>query len=201
MAKRKRPAASQTPTILRIIGGTLRGSKIIYSGDPVTRPMKDRVREAIFNLLGTSVASTAVLDLFAGTGALAFEALSRGASHAIAIERHFPTVNILKQNAEALGVSDRLTVHAGDAFYWGKRCAPSQDVPWLIFCSPPYELYQSQASDMLDLIFWLVARLPAGSQMIVESDSRFDFASLPEPERWLVRSYPPAVVGIYPQAC
>src|SRR5947207_6491605 len=76
---------------LRIIGGSLRGRKISYSGEVRTRPMKDRVREAVFNLLGAQVAGTQAIDLFAGTGALGLEALSRGAAQATFIDRHLPT--------------------------------------------------------------------------------------------------------------
>src|SRR6478736_322408 len=76
---------------LRIVGGTLRGRKLQYSGDVRTRPMKDRVREAVFNLLGPQVAGSHAIDLFAGTGALGIEAISRGATKATFIERHLPT--------------------------------------------------------------------------------------------------------------
>ena len=73
--------AKTTPVTgtLRVIGGVLRGRLIAYSGEMCTRPMKQRVREATFNLLGPRVVGTQVIDLFAGTGALAWEALSRGA--------------------------------------------------------------------------------------------------------------------------
>ena len=80
---------------LRIIGGRFRGRKLAYSGDPRTRPMKDRVREALFNLLGRAVEGKTAIDLFAGTGALAFEALSRGAARAVAIELHRPTARLI----------------------------------------------------------------------------------------------------------
>ena len=76
---------------MRIIGGKFRGRKLEYSGDLRTRPMKDRVREALFNLLGNAVEGKIAIDLFAGTGALGLEALSRGASRAVFIERHRPT--------------------------------------------------------------------------------------------------------------
>ncbi len=69
--------AAKTVAGVRIIGGQLRGRRINYSGDARTRPMKDRLREAIFNLIGPSIRGKHVLDLFAGTGALALEALSR----------------------------------------------------------------------------------------------------------------------------
>src|SRR5438105_2010542 len=84
-------AAEETVVGLRIIGGSLRGRKLQYTGEARTRPMKDRVREAVFNLLGPSVTGSHAIDLFAGTGALGLEALSRGAARATFIERHFPT--------------------------------------------------------------------------------------------------------------
>src|SRR4029077_10034324 len=89
---------------LRIIGGRFRGRKLAYSGDVRTRPMKDRVREALFNLLGRAVAGKTVIDLFAGTGALALEALSRGASRAVVIEMHRPTARLIVQNAASLAI-------------------------------------------------------------------------------------------------
>jgi 16S rRNA (guanine966-N2)-methyltransferase len=69
--------------------------------------MKDRVREALFNLLGRAVKDKIAIDLFAGTGALALEALSRGASRAIAIEMHRPTARLIWQNAASLGIMSR----------------------------------------------------------------------------------------------
>src|SRR5262245_15225985 len=101
---------------LRIIGGSLRGRKLSYSGDLRTRPMKDRVREAVFNLLGTQVEASHAIDLFAGTGALGLEAISRGAARATFIERHLPTAKQIEENALALGIRDRVAVVFGDAF-------------------------------------------------------------------------------------
>ena len=77
------PASRRTsPEVvgLRIVGGRFRGRKLLYSGDFRTRPMKDRLREAVFNLVGPAVAGMHAIDLFGGTGALGLEALSRGAA-------------------------------------------------------------------------------------------------------------------------
>ena len=104
-------APDSTP---RIIGGRFRGKRLAYSGDARTRPMKDRVREATFNLIGPVDATTLAIDLFAGTGALALEALSRGARDAILIERHFPTAKLIRQNAETLGVQDHCRIVTSD---------------------------------------------------------------------------------------
>src|SRR5262245_47435808 len=88
-SERSRRAATKTvENPPRIIGGTLRGRKLLFAGDARTRPMKDRVREALFNLLADAVRGKHAIDLFAGTGALGLEAISRGASGATLVERH-----------------------------------------------------------------------------------------------------------------
>src|SRR6476661_8043397 len=106
-----RPRTAGAPVVgLRIVGGSMRGRKLKYSGDLRTRPMKDRVREAVFNLLGTQVAGSHAIDLFAGTGALGLEAISRGAAMATFIERHLPTANLIQENASAIGIAERINV-------------------------------------------------------------------------------------------
>ena len=180
----------------RIIGGKLRGRKLLYAVDPRTRPMKERVREAVFNLLGPAVAGKHAIDLFAGTGALGFEALSRGAASATFVERHFPTASTIKQNAEALEVSERCAVLPANTLLWSKRLPELPSIPWVVFCSPPYELYVLQTAEMLALIEQLLRHAPAESQFAVEADERFDFGLLPQADRWDVREYWPAVVGI-----
>ncbi len=185
----------------RIIGGQLRGQRLLYSGDAVTRPMKDRTREAVFNLLGPAVQQTHVLDLFAGTGALGFEALSRGAAHATFFERHFPTAALIENSAQALGLADRCRVVPANTLVQFKRAEPVPDMtdrsqPWLVFVSPPYDLFVSQATAMLELLETVVRMAPAGSTVVVEADERFDFSRLPRPNAWNIRDYPPARVGL-----
>jgi 16S rRNA (guanine966-N2)-methyltransferase len=197
---------------LRIIGGHFRGRKLEYSGDLRTRPMKDRLREAIFNLVGPSIRGMHVLDLFAGTGALALEGLSRGAERATLIEQHNPTAKVIRQNIAALGVGSRSEVVVGNVFVWWKMrakrpadmpttsvgMAPAiADKPWVVFCSPPYDFYVDRAEEMRELIAGLIQAAAAGSVFVVEADARFDFLTLPDPQAWNVRPYLPAVVGIY----
>jgi len=191
-------AGREDPVVgLRIIGGTLRGRKIIYSGDVRTRPMKDRVREAVFNLLGVQVSGSHAIDLFAGTGALGLEALSRGAARATFIERHLPTTRLIEQNTAALGMADRTAVVFGDAFGWTAAYTMPDATPLTVFCSPPYDFYVERRQQMLNLIARWVDLSPVGSQIIVEADERFDIGVLVEFDKWDVRSYPPAIVAIY----
>lgn len=210
MPRRQRPTLDTTPAVdqeLRIIGGKWRATKLAYHGDPVTRPMKHRVREAIFNLVGPAVAGKHSLDLFAGTGALGLESLSRGAKRATLIERHIPTAKIVEQNIAAVDAASEAQLHVTSAFLWGKRDLPKFDsdgLPWLVFVSPPYAFFVDREEEMLQLIEAIMDRAPAESLILVEADERFDFDLLPGDLRkkrgdlgWDVREYAPAVVGVW----
>ncbi|HEY4233049.1 MAG TPA: RsmD family RNA methyltransferase [Lacipirellulaceae bacterium] len=192
-------------TDLRIIGGHFRGRRLHYHGDPIVRPMKHRVREAIFNLISTESAGRHAIDLFAGTGALGLEALSRGAEQATFIERHVPSAQVLAENIAALGVVSHTTLLVTSAFLWAKRDLPTMvadraaaQLPWLVFCSPPYDFFVDRRQDMLALIDSLKKCSPPGSTLVVEADERFDFQPLIDDNNWTwdVRVYPPAVVAI-----
>ena len=159
--------------------------------------MKDRVREALFNLLGNAVEGKIAIDLFAGTGALGLEALSRGAGRAVLIERHRPTADAIRRNAAILGVEAIVEVSPADTFFWGRNLPDLGSEPWLVFCSPPYEFYASRKDDMLWLLSQFFENSPQGSLFSVEADDRFDFHELPKPDRWDIRTYPPAILGIW----
>ncbi len=190
---------------VRIIGGTFRGRRLQYHGDPLVRPMKHRTRESLFNLISTECAGHHALDLFAGTGALGLEALSRGAVSATLIEKHVPSAKIVEANIRTLGVEDRATLLVTSAFLWAKRDlanAASIETPWLVFCSPPYSFFHERQAEMLDLIDRIREHAPLGSILLVEADDPFDFellrgdAASDEHRAWDVRSYPPAVIGV-----
>ncbi len=191
------PGDAEPPGLLRIVGGELRGRKLQYSGDERTRPMKDRVREAIFNLIGPRVIGGVAIDVFAGTGALGLEALSRGASRTLLVEQHFPTANLIRKNLADLGVSDRGEVYPANAFIWVQRLPAMPPGPWIVFCSPPYAFFVDRRDEMLKLIGTLIDQAPAESMFIVEADERFDFGLLPAAEEWDLRNYPPAHVGLW----
>lgn len=121
---------------MRVVAGDLRGRRIEAPTSDATRPTTDKVREAVFNALGSLdvVDGARVLDLFAGTGAMGIEALSRGASHCVFVERDRDALAVLKKNIAALGLSDRTTVLAVDALTAASRQA---DIDLLI-ADPPY---------------------------------------------------------------
>jgi 16S rRNA (guanine966-N2)-methyltransferase len=168
-----------------------------YSGQRSTRPMKDRLRESVFNLIGPAVRGKYAVDLFAGTGALGLEAVSRGAVGATFIEQHRPTVAALRRSVVELDVESACQIVTGDVFLWLRSGPELPQSPWLVFCSPPYDFYVERADQMQRLLEGLLTEAPHESVFAVEADKRFDFASLPEADAWDVRVYPPAVVGIY----
>lgn len=207
MTRRKRTTASpgsalpglpgkRRPVGLRIIGGEFRGRQLTYSGQWSVRPMKDRLREAVFDLLGPAVRGKQVVDLFAGTGALGLEALSRGAAQALFIEQHHPTAAVLRQNIAALGVHSQAEVFVGNTFLTARWMARMAANAWLVFCSPPYAYYVERADAMRELLHQLWQQSPATSVFVVESDERFDPKQLPEPQAWEVRHYRPTLIAL-----
>jgi 16S rRNA (guanine966-N2)-methyltransferase len=182
----------------RIIGGVFRGRTLEFTPAARTRPMKERVRESLFNLLGIDVKGALAVDLFAGTGALGFEAVSRGATRAVLAERHFPTADVLRRSVRSLGIEDRVEVRPGDVLLWAKRLPPlPTDVPWVVFVSPPWSFFTERWGELGALIELLMGAAPAGSTMVVEADTSFDAAALPEAAAWETREIPPAVLHFW----
>jgi 16S rRNA (guanine966-N2)-methyltransferase len=132
---------------IRLIGGMWRGRRISFPDAPGLRPTPDRVRETLFNWLGQRLTGWVCLDLFAGTGALGFEAASRGAERVVFIERQRRLVDHLHRWAEALDPT-RLVIVGGDAL----QCALSWHEPVdLLFLDPPYHRgLLEQISPLLD---------------------------------------------------
>jgi 16S rRNA (guanine966-N2)-methyltransferase len=159
--------------------------------------MKDRTREALFNLLGPAVRGTHAIDLFAGTGALGLEALSRGADRATFVERHHPTAATLRANIAALAVEPVSRVAVADTFYFFSQQPDLGPEPWTVFCSPPYDCYEQQRGALVALLRGLMETAPVESLFSVEADRRFDFSQLPDADKWDVRAYPPALLGVY----
>ena len=193
----KKKSATAAEISLRIVGGKFRGHKIAYHGDPVTRPMKNRVREAIFNLIGPSVRQLHAIDLFAGTGALGLEALSRGALSATFVERHFPTANGIQKNIDQLDVGQQSTLATANVFAWIRDETHFPPAPWLILCAPPYDYFMSETESMMQLIEQCLEIAAPESRIVVESDARFETKRLPQHTLWDVRHYPPATVSIF----
>jgi 16S rRNA (guanine966-N2)-methyltransferase len=120
---------------LRLTGGTLRSRSVSTPSGRAVRPTPARVKEALFSILADRLNNANVLDLFAGTGALGFEALSRGAAHATFVEQHRPTAAALRGTAQALGLTERTTVLALSTERAARMVKGRYD---LVFADPPY---------------------------------------------------------------
>jgi 16S rRNA (guanine966-N2)-methyltransferase len=131
---------------LRITGGELGGRRIHAPKGAKLRPTTERVREAVFSILG-DVSGARVLDLFCGTGALAIEALSRGAAEATLVDTH---PRAARRNLEALDLTDRGDTVRADALRFLRRA--EQGSYDLVLCDPPYRLADRLAADLDPLI-------------------------------------------------
>ena len=181
---------------MRIIAGQRRGHKFDGPSDRVTRPTSDMVREAIFNILGESVEDLLVVDLFAGTGALGLEALSRGARRAIFVERSRENFALIRRNIATLRYEDRTQVIAADAYRWARSFVPDPSEPVVVFSDPPYLDYQNHPDRVSRLLAELSARLPDGSILASESSRKLDAEDLPDLDAWDVRRYGGTQVAI-----
>ncbi len=133
--------------MLRIIAGEFKGRRLKAPAGRTVRPTGDRVKEAWFSILQESIPDARVLDLFAGSGALGFEALSRGAVSVDFVDTHRASLTALKANTEALKVEDRVTIHRSDALRFAERLQPgAYDVA---FADPPYA--GDKAAELVEL--------------------------------------------------
>ena len=192
---------------MRVVAGRLGGRTLRAVPGEATRPTSDRVREALFSILGERVRDAAVLDLFAGTGALAIEALSRGARSAVLVEQAPRAVAVIRANLESLGLTGAATVRrtkaeaylrpglrpgAGSQGSQGSRGSQglrdsgasraSADGPFdLVFLDPPYAMPVGTLAGLLARL----AReaLAPGATVVVESSSRAEPPPWPAPLR------------------
>ena len=152
---------------MRIIGGSLRGRAFDAPPGQHTRPTADRAKVALFNILAGAVRGARVLDGFAGSGALSFESLSRGAAQCLLFERDGAAARLLRSNAEALGLTGVADVRQED-FLTARWLA--KELPFaLVFLDPPYA-----AGLLLPALQWVGSGLVAADGIVVAEHSSRD---------------------------
>jgi len=158
---------TRRPNAVRIIGGEWRSRVIRFAGGAAElRPTPDFVRERLFNWLGQDLGAKRCLDLFAGSGALGFEALSRGAAQVVMVDSSRPVHRALRATAEALGAGTRLRLVLDDALHFLASPAPASPAQAfdVVFVDPPYE------SALADRVLERLPRwLAPGAAVYVES--------------------------------
>jgi len=134
---------------MRIIAGEARGRVLEAPKGQGTRPTSDRVRESIFNILGQYFDGGRVLDLYAGSGAMGLETISRGAAQAVLVEEDRTAAALCAKNAAALGWGERVEVIRGDVLQTLRGLAARQERFDLIFADPPYQTGPGRALELL----------------------------------------------------
>jgi 16S rRNA (guanine(966)-N(2))-methyltransferase RsmD len=152
---------------MRVVAGAYRGRRLVAPPGDATRPTSDRVREALFSVLGASVDGARVLDLFAGSGALGIEALSRGAGATVFVDRAPAAIKAIRANLAALGIeADVRRAEARGALRAASARAEAYD---LVFLDPPYRHAVQLGRELSEA---LPAVLAPGARVVSESDRR-----------------------------
>lgn len=173
---------------IRIIAGDLRGRKIEVKLDPKLRPMSDRARGAMFNIMLHDIPGRPFFDIFAGSGAVGMEALSRGAGQTTFIEKDGLSIQAILKHGKTFGVADRMRVLQVDAYRWIEKGAiPS--VPANYFLGPPYTDITTHAPAILWMVTILKAKVAPGSVVVLQTDDDYDPKQLPDADQWDVRHY------------
>jgi 16S rRNA (guanine966-N2)-methyltransferase len=182
------------PTVLektqvRIVAGSLRGRKLTCVVHEGMRPTPQMVREALFSILGNAVPGRVFYDVFAGTGVVGLEAVSRGATAARLIEKDPRQAADVQKYADRFGVADKVQVLRADAYRWAERWVPPGNEPVNLFLSPPFPDLTEKADEFLGLVRTLVAKAPDESVLTIQAEEGFPVGELPDLPAWDVRRY------------
>ncbi|HMF16772.1 MAG TPA: 16S rRNA (guanine(966)-N(2))-methyltransferase RsmD [Gemmataceae bacterium] len=172
---------------LRIVAGALRGRKLTCNVSPDLRPTPDRVREALFNILGDAVPDRPFVDVFAGSGVVGLEALSRGAKSVLFLERDFRLAQDIDANARAFGYTGQAKVLRTDVYRWAATWHATE--PINVYVSPPFADIQKRTDDLLLLIEQMKRTMPAGSVLVVQGEKHSELDGHPALTEWEERRY------------
>lgn len=175
-------------TQLRIVAGSLKGRKLSFTLNPALRPTPQMVREALFSILGDAVPGRPFFDVFAGTGVVGLEALSRGASSVLFVERDFRLIGELERHIAAFGVGDATRIARSDVYRWAERWQPPAE-PVVVFLSPPFADFERRLDDLLGLVGELQRKVQPGSIVVLQSERGVPLDELPDRLRWDERGY------------
>lgn len=134
---------------MRVISGSAKGIHLASVPGKSTRPITDRVKEALFNILGPNIMYKTFLDLFGGTGSVGIEALSRGAEHAVFLDTNYRAYQVIQKNLEAAELDSYATVLKKDAFVF-LRDVPNQEFDYIYIAPPQYHGMWLRAMEALD---------------------------------------------------
>jgi 16S rRNA (guanine(966)-N(2))-methyltransferase RsmD len=175
-------------TQLRIVAGSLRGRKLTCTVNPTLRPTPQMVREALFSILGNAVPNRPFYDVFAGTGVVGLEALSRGARSVTFVERDFRLIADLEANLKAFGVEDKASIARADVYRWIDRFEPTAE-PVTVFLSPPFADFEHKLDELLGVVGRLQQEVAPDSVLVLQSEKTAMLDELPDRTGWDERRY------------
>ena len=175
-------------TQIRIVAGSLRGRKLTCTVNANLRPTPQRVREALFSILGDAVPERPFFDIFAGTGVIGLEAMSRGASSVLFIERDFRLIGDLERHIKEFGLGEQARIARTDVYRWIERWQ-APDEPVTLFLSPPFRDYEQRLDELLSVISQLQERVRPASVIVLQAESKATLDELPARADWDERRY------------
>jgi 16S rRNA (guanine966-N2)-methyltransferase len=175
-------------THLRIVAGSLRGRKLTCTVHANLRPTPQMVREALFSILGNAVPDRPFFDIFAGTGVVGLEAISRGASSVTFLERDFRLIGELERHIDAFGVGEYSCILRADVYRWIEHWQ-APDEPVTVFLSPPFRDFEQRLDELLNVIAQLQERVQPGSVIVLQAESKAALDELPARTDWDERRY------------
>jgi 16S rRNA (guanine(966)-N(2))-methyltransferase RsmD len=176
-------------TEIRIVAGALRGRKLTCSVNPKLRPTPQMVREALFSILGNAVPGRPFVDVFAGTGVNGLEALSRGASAAVFVERDFRLAQEIDRHLQSFHLADEAQVVRSDAYRWVQQWEPPVAQPVNVFLSPPFADLQRRPNEFLNLVTTLANKVADESVLVIQAEHPSPLAEAPALHGWEQRRY------------
>src|SRR5262245_52918451 len=175
-------------TQIRIVAGSHRGRKLTVDVHAGLRPTPQMVREALFSILGDAVPGRAFFDVFAGTGVVGLEALSRGAARVEFVERDFRQAQEIDRHLAAFGLAGRAAVTRADVYRWASHWQPPAE-PVTVFVSPPFADFERRPDEFLALVAELQDRTAPGSVLVLQSEKNALAGPLPRAAEWEERRY------------
>ncbi len=159
---------------MRIIAGSLRGRRILWPRGEVTRPITDRVKQSLFDILTPLLPGARVYDLFSGAGSLGLESLSRGAEHVTFFEADRPALAVLSRNLKDLNLAGQSRIISGDLFAWFSRAGVAEKRADIVFLDPPYRMLREMPDALRRLTGHIADRHLAADGVVVFRHERAD---------------------------
>lgn len=182
---------------LRISGGSRRGRRLFSPPKNSIRPASDLVRQAVFNMLGAAIQDAYFYDVFAGTGIVGLEALSRGAARVVFVERDRRQIDLIRKNIAHVGFGPEAMTRTSDAFFWAAHFVADL-APNIVFVGPPFPLFAAEEDRLLEMVASLQSRLKPGDQLVFQFPRALHDEKLPRQDGWRrIRAYGKTKIGVW----